>query len=258
MSLSNNLPTAGLPSSHQRLKGKVALISGAGRGIGKATAELFAQEGASVVICSRTINELSTVASTIQSRGGSVLSLPTDLRLATEVKRLVTSALTRFGKIDVLINNAGILGPRVPLQDYPQSDWEQVLRSNLDGTFFLTREVARHMSTGVTGGSIIFLSSSVGRRGRGGWGAYAVSKFAIEGLSQVLADDLRPHNISVMTYNPGGTRTRMRAEAYPDEAPETLPDPMDAAKALLSLATQASPDISGRAFDSSNLPLSPG
>ena len=131
---------------------------------------------------------------------------------------------------------------------------EEVLRTNLDGTFYLTREVVRHM-TAQPRGCIITLSSSVGRIGRGGWGAYAVSKFAIEGLTQVLADDLRPYeNLCVMTYNPGGTQTRMRAKAYPDEDPDTVPSALEAAKALLHLTTHASPTISGRAFDQSSLP----
>lgn len=257
MSTSNQTHTLDDPSSQQRLQGKVALISGAGRGIGKSTAELFAREGASVVLCSRTSQELSCVASTIKDWGGSVLSVQTDIRAPQEVTQLVQAALTQFGKIDILINNAGILGPLVSLTEYPLSDWDQVLRSNLDGTFYLTREVVRQMTNQGSGGCIISLSSSVGRIGRGGWGAYAVSKFAIEGLTQVLADDLRPYNnMCVMTYNPGGTRTRMRAEAYPNENPDALPGPMEAANALLYLTTQASPAISGRAFDPSCLPNS--
>lgn len=242
------------PSSpHKFLQGKVALISGASRGIGKSTAELFAQEGAQVILCSRNAQELSSVGLTIEAGGGLVLTSPTDIRLPLDVTKLVNRAMAQYGKIDVLINNAGILGPRVPLTEYPLSDWDQVLRTNLDGTFYLTREVARHM-TAQGNGCIITLSSSVGRIGREGWGAYAVSKFALEGLTQVLADDLRAYNMCIMTYNPGGTRTEMRADAYPNENPDTLPNPMEAAKALLYLTTQASPAISGKAFDRSSLP----
>jgi NAD(P)-dependent dehydrogenase (short-subunit alcohol dehydrogenase family) len=231
----------------------VAMITGGGRGIGRATAELFAREGAKVVLCSRTQKELRGAISAIQEAGGQAIGRVTDIASAPQVRALIGLTLRCYGRLDVLINNAGILGPRVAIIDYPHRDWSEVIRINLTGTFYLSQEAARVMAKQKSG-CIITLSSSVGRTGRGNWGAYAVSKFGVEGLSQVLADELRPAGICVVTFNPGATRTIMRAEAYPSEDPAKLRDPSVAAGALLRLARRSSPAMSGRAFDLENLP----
>lgn len=236
-----------------RLANVVAIITGAGRGIGRATAELFAREGARVVLCSRTSRELRSALSTIKAAGGEAVARVTDIGSPQQARALVRLAIRRYGRLDLLINNAGILGPRVPLADYPLRDWQRVLRINLSGTFYLSREAARVMAA-QGNGCIITLSSSVGRVGRAGWGAYAVSKFGVEGLMQVLADELRPVGVCALTFNPGGTRTAMRAEAYPSEDRDRLPHPSVSAGALLHLAAHASPAISGKAFDLENLP----
>ena len=231
----------------------VAIITGAGRGIGRATAELFAREGARVVLCSRTSRELRSVLSTIKAAGGEAVARVTDIGSPRQAHALVRLAVRRYGRLDLLINNAGILGPRVPLADYPLRDWQQVLRINLSGTFYMSREAARVMAA-QGDGCIITLSSSVGRVGRARWGAYAVSKFGVEGLMQVLADEFRPVGVCALTFNPGGTRTAMRAEAYPSEDRDRLRHPSVSASALLHLAAHASLDISGKAFDLENLP----
>ena len=194
----------------------VALITGAGRGIGRATAERFAQAGFAVSICARTASELHATRNAIAASGGCVFAQKTDIGNPAQAHALARTVLNRFGRIDVLINNAGILGPRAPLARYPLRNWRDVLQINLTGTFVLTQYAARAMMRRKRG-CIITVSSSVGRAGRASWGAYAVSKFGVEGLSQVLADELRPFNVCVMTYNPGGTRTKMRAQAYPRE-----------------------------------------
>lgn len=235
------------------LAGKVALITGAGRGIGRATAELFAKEGARLLVCSRTTRELKEVLSGIEAGGGIALGRRVDIGSAKQAGRLVRYAFRRFGRLDFLINNAGILGPRVPIDRYPVQQWNRVMKVNLSGTFYVTREVARVMAA-QGAGTIISISSSVGRAGRAHWGAYAVSKFGVEGLSQVLAEELRASGVCVLTFNPGSTRTRMRAEAYPDEDRSRLRDPTEAAQALLHLAMRVSPAMSGRAFDLGNLP----
>ncbi len=231
----------------------VVIITGAGRGIGRATAELFARTGARVVLCARTGSELRAACVAIRAGGGEAVARAMDIGSGRQARALVNLALRRYGRVDVLINNAGILGPRVPLSRYPHRAWEQVLRINLTGTFFVTQEAARVMAR-QRRGCILTVSSSVGRTGRAGWGAYAVSKFGVEGLSQVLADELRPYGVCVITFNPGGTRTRMRAQAYPREDRRKLREPSVAARALLHLAARSSPAISGRAFDLANLP----
>lgn len=241
------------PANERRASGPVTIITGAGRGIGRATAELFAREGARVVLCARTGTELRAVCAAIKAAGGEAVARVMDIGSAPQARALVNLAFRRYGRLDVLINNAGILGPRVPLSRYPHRAWTQVLRINLTGTFYVTQEAARIMAR-QRSGCIITVSSSVGRSGRAGWGAYAVSKFGVEGLSQVLADELRPDGVCVITFNPGGTRTRMRAQAYPREDRTKLRDPSVAARALLHLAARSSPALSGRAFDLTNLP----
>ena len=231
----------------------VALVTGAGRGIGRATAELFAREGASVVLCSRTRRELTAALSAIRTAGGTASARVTDIGSPRQARALVDFTVRRYGRLDLLINNAGILGPLVPLVEYPLADWTRVLRINLSGTFSVTQHAARVM-VGQRSGCIITVSSSVGRAGRAGWGAYAVSKFGVEGLSQVLAEELRSLGVRTLTFNPGGTRTAMRVEAYPSEDPGRLRAPTVAADALLRLALCTSPSISGKAFDLENLP----
>jgi NAD(P)-dependent dehydrogenase (short-subunit alcohol dehydrogenase family) len=177
--------TIGSPATRHRLDHAVVIITGTGRGIGRATAELFARIGARVVLCARTGRELRATCSAIQAAGGEAVARVMDIGSARQARALVNLALRRYGRVDVLINNAGILGPRVPLIRYPHREWAQVLRINLTGTFYITQEAARLMAQ-QRSGCIITLSSSVGRTGRAGWGAYAVSKFGVEGLSQVL------------------------------------------------------------------------
>jgi NAD(P)-dependent dehydrogenase (short-subunit alcohol dehydrogenase family) len=161
---------------------------------------------------------------------------------------MVEAVAQRWNRIDILINNAGLLGPMSPIKDYPPADWEEVIRVNVVGTFMVTRFVLPLMEKG-NKGRILFMTSSLGRAGRANWGGYAVSKFALEGMMQTLAEETRESGIRVMALNPGATRTAMRAAAYPDEDPSRLKDPSEVAEVIEYLVGEASESFHGRSVD---------
>lgn len=228
------------------LDGKIALVTGGGGGIGAALARAFAREGAQVVICGRRASALEATRDQIVASGRDALAVPADLTQAEAVERLVQRIRERYGRLDVLVNNAGVLGAHAPIADYPVDEWDAVLAANLTAVFRLTKAVLPLMRRG---GSIINVSSSVGRLGRAGWGAYSVSKFGVEGFSQVLADELCEQGIRVNTVNPGGTRTAMRAAAYPREDPATVPSPDDVTTLFVHLASDRSTGVTGQALN---------
>ena len=231
-----------------RLIGKRALVTGGSRGIGKAIAMAYAREGAKVFICAREKTDLKKTVAEIRSSGGEVSWCAADISKVGEVKRIVREVRRAYGAIHVLVNNASILGPREPIVRYPLSSWEEVVKVNLTALFLVTREVLKIMIPQKEG-SIINLSSGVGRVGKARWGAYAASKFGVEGFTQVLADEVKEWNIRVNAVNPGGTRTEMRAQAYPDEDPLTLPVPEDITGVFLYLAGAESREVTGKTFD---------
>lgn len=230
------------------LAGRIALITGASQGVGRAVAEAFAREGAALALCARRPAPLETVAAGLRGRGVQVLAVPADVSRPADVAALVEGVRQRFGRLHILVNNASILGPPVPLAEYPPEAWDAVLAVNLTGPFLLTR-ACLPLLRAAGDGSIINVSSGVGRAGRKGWGAYAVSKFGLEGFTQVLADELRGEGIQVNAVNPGGTRTAMRATAVPGEDPATLPTPEAITPIFLYLASGASRDVTGRSLD---------
>ncbi len=233
-----------------RLHGKVALITGASRGIGLAIARAYLQEGAAVALCARDAVALAAAAETLRSPGDElrVLARPCDVTRPEEVEALIAAVEAAFGRLDVLVNNAAVLGPRVPIAEYPLEAWREVLEVNVTGVFLVTR-AALPLMRRTGGGSIILLSSGVGRRGRARWGAYAVSKGAVEILTQVLAEELAPEGIRVNAVNPGPTRTRMRAQAYPEEDPLSLPAPEEIVPIFIYLASDESRAITGQSLD---------
>lgn len=235
-------------SGEKKLLGKVALITGGSRGIGRAIASAYAQAGARVFICGRNQDAVDGTVENIRGAGGEIDGAAGDIGDIADATRIVGAALERFGSIEVLVNNASALGPRVPIAEYPIEAWKEVLQVNLNGVFYVTRAVlpvmlARHS------GSIINVTSGVGRTGKARWGAYAVSKAGLEGFTQVLADEVKEDGIRVNAVNPAATRTQMRAAAYPGEDPLTLPTPAEIVPLFLYLASDASAHITGKSLD---------
>lgn len=240
-----------MTSAHQKkLINNVALITGATRGIGKAVAAAYVREGARVFICAR--NQLDVAATVRELRYDStdaqVDGCAGDVGKETDVRRIIDAVIERFQRIDTLVNNASLLGPRVTLLEYPFRQWEEVIRVNLHGVFLLSQQVAKRMIA-QRHGSIINVSSGVGRIGRARWGAYAVSKFGLEGLTQVLADEVKEFGVRVNSVNPGPTRTDMRAEAYPGEDPLTLPTPEQITPIFVHLASAHSENLTGQMLE---------
>lgn len=227
------------------LRDKVVMITGASRGLGKALALAFAGEGANLVINSRNVDSLDPVAEEAGGAGGEVLAIPGDVSRSTHVEKLVEAAAERFGRIDVLVNNAGLLGPRVPIAEYPEDEWRKVLEANLTGPFLLSKAVIPYMPEG---GSIINVTSGVSIEGRAEWGAYSVSKFGVEGLTQILAAELEERGIRANSVDPGGMRTEMRAAAYPDEDPMSRITPEENTAVFLYLASDESRSVTGERF----------
>ena len=227
------------------LEGKVAMITGASQGLGRALALAYAKEGAQVVVNSRSEESIRPVAEEAESTSAEVLALAADVSKSVDVEKLVGAAVERFGKIDVLVNNAGVLGPRVAIVEYPEDEWRQVIDANLTGPFLVSKAVIPHMPEG---GSIVNVVSGVSIEGRPEWGAYAVSKFGVEGLTQILAAELKERGIRVNAVDPGGMRTEMRAAAYPEEDPMTRITPEENTEVFLYLASDESKGVTGNRF----------
>ena len=227
------------------LEEKVTLITGASRGLGRALALACAKEGANLVINSRSEDSLQPVVEEVQGTGAEVLSVAANVALETEVQKLVDGAVRRFGRIDVLINNAGLLGPRVAIQEYPEDEWRRVIDANLTAPFLLSKAAIPHMPEGA---SIINAVSGVSIEGRAEWGAYSVSKFGVEGLTQILAAELKDRGIRANAVDPGGMRTEMRAAAYPNEDPQTRITPEENTAVFLYLASEESRNVTGERF----------
>lgn len=234
------------------LRDRVILVTGAGDGIGRVAAVTFARHGASVVLLGRTAPQLEAVHDAILGAGGSPPSIAVvDLASAQGPAYfdLRDRLQQEFGRLDGLLHNAGMLGERSPLEHYDIGVWHQVLHVNLTAPFVLT-QVLMPLLRQSADASVVFTTSGVGRRGKAFWGAYAVSKFGVEGLSQVLAEETRDATrIRVNCLNPGATRTAMRARAYPAEDPRRLPAPADLMGPYLYLMGPDSRGVTGQSLD---------
>jgi NAD(P)-dependent dehydrogenase (short-subunit alcohol dehydrogenase family) len=192
-----------------RLKGKVALVTGGGRGIGKATALAFAAQGARVVVAARSLPQIEGVCDQIRSSGGEAMAVQGDLAIEGQIIRMVAQTIERYGQIDILVNNGGIIGPILPVAEMTIDEWTETLTVNLTGSMICSREVAKHMIGRGKGGAIIMISSEGGRGGDGRAGrssrsAYDCSKAGMIALAEALAVELGVHGIRVNTLTPGG------------------------------------------------------
>jgi NAD(P)-dependent dehydrogenase (short-subunit alcohol dehydrogenase family) len=231
-----------------KLAGKAALITGSSRGIGKGIAKAYLREGARVFLCARGEEALRATAAELGSIGPEIGYYSADVGDPHDAGELIEKAIARFSDLSILVNNASILGKRAQLVDVNTEMWDDVLRINTSSLFYVTRPLIPALIERGEG-SIINVSSSVGRRGKPNWGPYAVSKFGVEGFTQVLAEELRPHAIRVNSVNPGGTRTAMRRDAYPDEDPMSLPTPEEIAPVFVYLASDESRSMTGLAYE---------
>lgn len=244
------VPDDWTPSSDE-LSGKTLLVTGAGDGIGRAAALAFAAHGAEVLLLGRTEAKLEAVYDQIVASGGVTPGIiPTDL---AEVSHDALCALAdelgqSLGKLDGLLHNASLLGDRKPIAQTSAAQWHKVMQVNVNAGFMLTQTLLPLLEQAPSA-SVVFTSSGVGRQGRAYWGAYAVSKFATEGLMQVLADELNgTTNIRVNSLNPGAVNTAMRRTAYPAEHPETNPSPEALMRAWVYLMSDASRALNGQAL----------
>jgi len=234
------------------LDDKTILITGASDGIGKACAKAYAAYGATVILLGRDQQKLDTVFDEIEEmHPGKVIIHPLDFKTAsmTDFKILAESLNDQFECLDGLIHNAALLGARTPIEFYPEQDWKDLMQVNVNAVFQLTQSLIPALTRSKSA-RLLFISSSVGRVGRAFWGAYAVSKFAIEGLMQTIAEELEnTTSIRVNSLNPGGTRTNMRRDAYPAENPETLQTAESLMPVYLYLMSAEAQNIHGQALN---------
>jgi len=234
------------------LAGRVVLVTGAGDGIGAAVAARLAAHGAAVVLLGRTVSRLEAVYDRIEQAGGPTPAIfPLDLLRATpdDAARLAEGIHQTFGRLDGVLHNAGVLGAMSPLAHYEPQTWLEVMQVNVNAPFLLTTTLLPLLERS-DDARVVFTSSGVGRSGRAHWGAYSVSKFATEGLMQVLADETAARGrIRVACINPGATRTRMRAAAYPAEDPARLRTPEAIAPAYLYLFGPEGAALHGHSVD---------
>ncbi|HUN75379.1 MAG TPA: YciK family oxidoreductase [Steroidobacteraceae bacterium] len=244
------------PRAHRagptELQGRVIAITGASRGIGRALAIDCARHGAEVILVGRSERKLQAVQNEIEAeRPGcsTVAVLDLERALASDYDRLADAVLERYGRLDGLVHNAAVLGVLSPIEHYDVPTWCRVLHVNLTAAFALTQVLLPALKRSADA-SILFTSSGVGRRGKAYWGAYAVSKFGIEGLTQVLAAELSDiSSVRVNALNPGRARTEMRRQAYPAEDPETLPVAQSLTGPYLALLGPASRGVTGGSFE---------
>lgn len=234
------------------LAGRTILVTGAGRGIGEAAAKAYAAHGATVLLLGKNEDSLNRVYDDIEAAGHprpAVIPFNLETALPHQYDELAAMIEREFGHLDGLLHNAAIVDPRTPLEQLSGDNFMRVMQVNVNAMFMLTSTLLPLLKL-AKDASVIFTSSSVGRKGRAYWGAYAVSKFATEGLMQVLADELDDTAaVRANSVNPGATRTDMRAKAYPGENPLVNPLPEEIMPVYLYLMGPDSIGVNGQALD---------
>ena len=232
------------------LAGRVVMVTGATAGIGRAVARELVRGGATVILHGRNEKALEALYQELKPLGPepSVAQIDLERAQGPQYQALTTEIESRYGRLDGLLHNAAILGDRSPIEHYDIGVWQRVLLVDLTAPFILTRCMLPLLRSSADA-SVLFTTSSVGQRGRAYWGAYAVAKAGTERLAEVLADELESTAIRVNVINPGRTRTRMRARAYPAENPASVPTPESVTPAYLYLLGGASRGVRGQRFD---------
>lgn len=229
----------------------IILVTGAGDGIGREAALTYAKFGAQLILLGRTESKLQAVQTEIAAYGGVPAHIITfDLLQAKpeHYSQLATDLAAKLPRLDGVLHNAALLGEIAPMAELSMDGWQQVMQVNVNAAFMLTK-VLLPLLLASHAGSLVFTTSSVGRVGRANWGSYAASKFATEGMMQVLADEYKKSTLRVNCINPGGTRTQMRASAFPDEDKEKLKTPAEIMSLYLYLMGDESSHKTGISFD---------
>lgn len=217
-----------------KLAGRIAVITGASRGIGAATAKIFAAEGAQIILVARTQGGLEEVDDEIRAAGGSATLVPMDLTDYDKIDEMGATIYERFGKLDILIANAGMLGKMGPINHIDPQIWEQAMAVNVTANWRLIRSFDPLLRQS-DAGRAIFMTSFAAQVHRAFWGSYATTKAALDMMVKTYAQEILKTNVTANLFNPGRTRTKMRAEAYPGEDPETVKSPEFTASQLVDL-----------------------
>lgn len=231
------------------LNGRIILVTGASDGIGKEAALTYARHGASLILLGRNEEKLRRVAQQVNDEAQAAQWFILDMATCTpeDCQQLASEIATTTPHLDGVLHNAGLLGDICPMSEQDPAVWNEVMQVNVNATFYLTQALLPLLLKSDCG-SLVFTSSSVGRQGRANWGAYATSKFATEGMMQVLAEEYQ-NRLRVNCINPGGTRTSMRASAFPTEDPQKLKTPADIMPLYLWLMGDDSRRKTGMTFD---------
>jgi len=234
------------------MKGRVIMVTGAGDGIGRAVSLALARAGAEVILLGRTVRKLEAVHAEIEKLGApeaSIVPLDLERAMAADYEAVADAVDKRYGRLDGLLHNAALLGALTPIEQYDVPMFMRVMHVNVTAEFVLTRQLLPLLRASQDA-AVLFTSSGVGNRGRAYWGAYSISKFAVEGMAQVLSQELENTSpVRVNIIDPGKVRTSMRRAAYPSEAPESLPAAESLTAAYLALLGPASRGVTGRRFN---------